>query len=316
MKILITGGSGFIGTVLVRQLLAEGHDVIIYDKVRSPAYPELTIVNDVRNAAGLVDACRGVDAVIHLAAEHADDVQPVSLYYDVNVGGAENLARACDDAQVPHIIFTSTVAVYGLNAGIARETNAVAPFNDYGHSKWQAEQIFAEWQSADTARRLTTIRPSVVFGEGNRGNVYNLIRAIDGGRFMMVGRGTSRKSMAYVENVASFIASRLATGSGNEIFNYADTPDLTTAQLVEVVQRELGLPPSTMRIPLPLGLGAGYLLDTVAAITGRRFPISAIRIRKFNSDTQISADRAVQTGFQPRFSIADGLQRMVQHDFT
>lgn len=315
MRILITGGSGFIGTVLVHQLLAAGHDVRIYDKVRSEAFPELCIVNDVRDRQKLAEACNGIELIVHLAAEHADDVSPVSLYYDVNVGGARNLVEACRERAVKAIIFTSTVAVYGLDAGVAREDNPIAPFNDYGRSKWQAEEVLVGWQASDPGNCLTILRPSVVFGERNRGNVYNLIGVIQRGRFMMVGSGKNRKSMAYVQNVAGFIASRIGCRAGLEIFNYADSPDLTTAELVAEIRAAFGRPRAGVKLPLALGLAAGYVLDAVAAVSGKRFPISAIRIRKFNADTQVSADRALATGFQPRFSIAEGLRRMIRHEF-
>ena len=94
MNILVTGGSGFIGRNLVTDLLKEGHNVTIYDKQRSKTYPDLCIVGDVRDKEKLADSMRGVDAVCHLAAEHRDDVKSPSLYYEVNVGGAENIVDA------------------------------------------------------------------------------------------------------------------------------------------------------------------------------------------------------------------------------
>ena len=119
MNILVTGGSGFIGTNLVTDLLKEGHNVTIYDKQKSETYPDLCIVADIRDKEKLTRSMHGVDAVYHLAAEHRDDVQPTSLYYEVNVGGAENMVYALKKNNVNRLIFTSTVAVYGLNSGDA-----------------------------------------------------------------------------------------------------------------------------------------------------------------------------------------------------
>jgi len=117
MNILVTGGSGFIGTNLVTDLLKEGHKVTIYDKQKSETYPDLCIVADIRDQEQLTRSIFGVDVVYHLAAEHRDDVQPTSLYYEVNVGGAENMVCALKKNSVNRLIFTSTVAVYGLNSG-------------------------------------------------------------------------------------------------------------------------------------------------------------------------------------------------------
>ena len=120
MNILVTGGSGFIGTNLVTDLLDKGHNVTIYDKRQSETYPDLCIVADIRDREKLTHSMHGIDAVYHLAAEHRDDVQPVSLYYEVNVGGAENLVYALKKNHINRLIFTSTVAVYGLNSGTTR----------------------------------------------------------------------------------------------------------------------------------------------------------------------------------------------------
>lgn len=79
MKILVTGGSGFIGTNLVADLLKAGHSVSIYDKTKSETYPDLCVVADVRDRERLTEALQGVDVVYHLAAEHRDDVRPVSF---------------------------------------------------------------------------------------------------------------------------------------------------------------------------------------------------------------------------------------------
>ena len=105
MNILITGGSGFIGTNLTTDLLNEGHKVTIYDKQKSETYPDLCIVGDVRDKEKLTRSTGGVDAVYHLAAEHRDDVQPASLYFEVNVGGAENIVCALNKINVKRLIF-------------------------------------------------------------------------------------------------------------------------------------------------------------------------------------------------------------------
>lgn len=143
MNILVTGGSGFIGTHLVSDLLKEGHRVLIYDRQRSETYPGLCIVGDVRDKEKLADSMHGVDAVYHLAAEHRDDVRPVSLYYEVNVGGAENVVYALGKNGVKRLIFTSTVALYGLNPGEPSEDSPIKPFNDYGWSTNIRPKLFS-----------------------------------------------------------------------------------------------------------------------------------------------------------------------------
>ena len=106
------------------------------DLYESQIFPEDSVIADVTNATALTNAVKGADVIYNLAAEHRDDVSPVQKYYDVNVGGAENVVAAAIANNIKTIIFTSTVAVYPLKPADpktgATETNTPAPFNDYG----------------------------------------------------------------------------------------------------------------------------------------------------------------------------------------
>jgi len=316
MNILITGGSGFIGTNLVADLLKEGHRVVIYDKVRSESYPGLCIVADIRDKEKLADSMRGIDAVYHLAAEHRDDVRPVSLYNEVNVGGAKNVVYALEKHGVKKLIFTSTVALYGLDAENPGEGSPVRPFNDYSRSKYESELVFNAWADADDTRCLVIVRPTVIFGKGNRGNVYNLLSHIASRRFFMVGNGKNKKSMGYVLNISRFLTMLVHSPAGSRIYNYADKPDFDMTELVSLVLKTLSNGGDiTFRLPYGIGLLGGYAFDCLARITGKTYPISSIRIKKFCADTIISTEKLKETGFQAPYSLAEGLNRMIKSEF-
>ena len=316
MKILVTGGSGFIGTNLVDDLLQHGHEVLIYDKQKSRHHPDSTLVADVRDADRLASSLEGIDVVYHLAAEHRDDVRPVSLYYDVNVGGARNLVDAAEKSGVRHIIFTSSVAVYGLNVGTPGEDSPLKPFNDYSQSKARSEEVFKEWAGAGNGRSLVIVRPVVIFGERNRGNVYRLLRQIASGGFLMVGNGGNRKSMGYVRNISRFLVQLLESETGVRVYNYADKPDMRVDELVRTARRAMGMKPRlNVRIPYPVGLLGGYAFDILSRITGRTYPISSIRIKKFAADTTVAAERLKETGFVAPYSLEEGLRRMIESEF-
>ena len=148
MNIITIGGSGFIGTYLI-QLLQSEHRLFNIDKQPSAAFPQLTAIADVRNYDSLLNVMQPADWVILLAAEHRDDVSPTSLYYDVNVQGTKNILKALDEKGISKIIFISSVAVYGLNKNNADETFPADSFNDYGKSKWMAEEVLCEWHAKD-----------------------------------------------------------------------------------------------------------------------------------------------------------------------
>jgi GlcNAc-P-P-Und epimerase len=311
MRSLVSGGSGFIGNALVQRLLDRGDSVRVLD-VRECGIDGVEWVRGgVEDVSAAARAVQGMETVYHLAAEHADDVQPISRYYEVNVDGTRALLPACTAAGVHRLVFTSTVALYGLKLDGATEDTEPEPFNDYGASKLQAEEIVAEWVSQDDRNRAAIVRPCVVIGPGNRGNVYNLFRQVAGRGPLIIGSGDIRKSMAYVENIADFLVFCAGLDHRLSVFNYADKPDMTTRELVALAARELGKPGRIRRIPYPLALTAGYGFDLVARATGRRFPISAIRVRKFCASSVIDATKAFTTGFEPRYSLEEGVHAML-----
>lgn len=313
----VIGGSGFIGTRLVRLLRGkEQLTVQITDKVPSKAHPDIVNLGDVRSVEQLRTLISNGSVIVNLAAEHRDDVRPLSLYEEVNVGGARTICTVAREKNVQTIIFTSTVAVYGFAPIGTDESGEIVPFNDYGRTKYEAEQVFKAWQAeAPTERTLVIIRPTVVFGEQNRGNVYNLLRQIASGKFMMVGNGENRKSMAYVENVASFIEYAMSFKPGVHIYNYIDKPDSTMNSLVATVNRILGRPEKIgFRLPFAVGYTIGKGFDLVAALTGIRFAISSIRVKKFcaNSVYNTAID---QTGFVPPVPLEQALAQTVRYEF-
>lgn len=315
MRVLVVGGSGFIGTRLIADLRDAGHEVTNLDLRPSTRWPEITTVGDVTVATDVAAAVDGVEAVVNLAAEHRDDVRPVSRYDAVNVGGARTLVEACEGSTVRTIVFTSSVAVYGLGKPRPDESAPTEPFNDYGRTKLEAEGIYKSWASDDPGRSLTIVRPCVVFGEGNRGNVWTLATQVATGRFRFVGDGSNKKSMAYVGNVAAFLARAVAGEPGTTLLNYADVPDLTTRELVDLMSRELGVTISARPIPLPLGLAAGHVLDLAARVTGRTFPVSAIRVEKFAAETTVDASAVDRTGFVRPHAIRDALSSTLAAEF-
>jgi len=316
MNILVVGGSGFIGTRLVEGLLKSGHEVRIFDKNPSASFNHLVTLGDVRDCNTLDQVLKGFDVVYNLAAEHRDDVTPSSLYNDVNVQGARNITRAAEINNVKKIIFTSSVAVYGFTQIDTDEKGEFKPFNEYGRSKLEAEEVYRQWVNGSSDRSLTIVRLTVVFGEGNRGNVYNLFKQIASSKFLMVGNGKNYKSMAYITNVTAFLEYALHFNAGEHIFNYADKPDLDMNTLVSLVSSKLGMRNSNgFKLPYWMGYAGGIGFDMAAKITGKKFPISSIRVKKFCSNTQFSSLFIKSTGFTPPVPLQEGLERTIQFEF-
>ena len=315
-RIALIGGSGFVGSALSKLLIRNQFIISIFDIKQNPDFYEFTSIVDVRDLKELNIRINNIDVIINLAAEHKDNVTPVALYDEVNVNGAINVCEIARAKKVRKIIFTSSVAVYGFAEPETNEFGDIRPFNDYGRTKYEAELIYKSWQAEDPINRtLVIIRPTVIFGEGNRGNFYNLLKQIYLKKFVMVGKGENKKSVAYVDNVAAFIKFSLAFRAGIHIFNYIDQPDLSMNELIKYVNKALKRPGKIyFRIPLFLGLFIGRLSDLFSFITNKKLPISYIRIRKFCSESTYSS-LSKKEGFTPPFKLMQAIHRTIKYEF-
>lgn len=320
MKIALIGASGFVGTRLIDLLKnePEKYEMKNIDLQPSHFFNEITTIGDVRDQEQMNKELAGHDIVILLAAQHRDDVTPTSLYYDTNVGGMEKTLKAMEANGIKRLIFFSSVAVYGLNKpNPSEDYSPKEPFNHYGKSKLQAEQVAEKWFETHKDRNIDIIRPTVIFGERNRGNVYNLLKQIAGGKFLMVGKGDNCKSMAYVGNIVAFVKYMIDNvTSGYNVFNYIDKPDMTMNELVPLVSKVLNKHIPSVHFPYWMGMMGGYCFDALAFVTGKKLAISSVRVKKFCATTQFCADKVLTTGFKAPYTLAEGLSRTLEFEFV
>ena len=317
MNIIILGGSGFVGTRLTEVLLEAGHKVTIGDLVESEKYPELWKKCDVCVDEELKSVMAGNECIVNLAASHRDDVRPISLYTRNNVEGAEHVCKVATELGIRKIVFTSSVAVYGFPEYAYDENGPKHPFNEYGRTKLLAEGVYEKWQKADPQNMLHVVRPTVIFGERNRGNVYNLFRQLASGKFLMVGSGKNRKSMAYVGNIVAFLKWNIEENKeAYSVYNYIDKPDFSMKDLVAAFEKATGVGMIfPVSLPYWLGLMGGYAFDLLARILGRTFSISSIRVKKFCAQTVFSADKMLASGFKAPYTLEEALRRTVDFEF-
>ena len=313
-KITVIGGSGFVGTNLCKQLSLKQQDFEIIDIKMSNQFPDKCKIGDVRDIDALRQTITG-NVIVNLAAVHRDDVRDKSEYQRTNVKGAENIASVCEEKGIEKIVFTSTVAVYGFAEPGTGEDGEINPFNEYGRTKFDAEEKFRAWQSK-SQNSLLIIRPTVIFGEGNRGNVFNLLNQIASGKFVMVGKGENRKSMAYIQNVVAFLETCISTEQRYGVFNYVDTPDMTMNELVRQVRAKLkGKNSVGLRLPYWLGMILGQMADLVSTLTGKNLPVSSIRVKKFASSTEFKSAKTSLGQFEAPFTLSQGIERTLQSEF-
>ncbi len=318
MNIALIGASGFVGTRLL-DLLKESTDYNCknIDLLPSHFFNNITEIGDVRDVEQMKQMLKGADVVVLLAAQHRDDVSPISLYYDTNVGGMKSTLEAMEYNGIKRLVFFSSVAVYGLNKENPNEEHPKDPFNHYGKSKWEAEQVLQQWYETHQDWNIDIIRPTVIFGERNRGNVYNLLHQISGGKFLMVGKGNNKKSMAYVGNIVAFVKYMIENvKEGYNVFNYIDKPDFTMNELILHIEKVLKKRIPKTHFPYWMGMCGGYCFDILAKITGKKLPISSVRVKKFCATTEYDATKVGNTGFKAPFTLAEGLARTLEFEFV
>lgn len=312
MRIAVIGGEGFVGSSLKVDLDKKGFKSTSFDKIFEKGHDARLDVTDFSSLSIL----KGHEVIINLAAEHRDDVRPKSLYDDVNVKGAKNVCNAASKFKINTIIFTSSVAVYGFASPGTDENGEIKYFNDYGRTKYLAEQVYIEWQKKNPiSRNLVIVRPTVIFGKGNRGNVYNLLNQIASKKFIMVGNGENIKSMAYVENISAFLSHCISYKEGIHIFNYIDKPDFTMNKLVSLTRKTIFNKNNVgIRLPFFIGYLIGYLADFISYIFRISLPVSSIRVKKFISTTQFSSSIDSED-FSPPVTVEHGLKETLEYEF-
>ncbi len=267
MKVLVTGGTGFVGRRVVELLVDAGHAV--RRSLRRPAVPlpgvEDSVVGELDGSTRWTKADLEVDVVIHLAArahvirETAPD--PDRAFQDVNVRGTQALARAAAEARVSRFILISSAGVYGYadaNDPPFDETSPVAPHTPYAKSKWMAEQAL-ERISADTGLPAVTIRPPLVYGPGNGGNMLRLLELIDRNLPLPFASVRNKRSLIYVDNLASaIIACAMRRGPLPPLYVVRDGHDLSTPELITELSRRFD-PPRRRPWPFPEALLRGMI---------------------------------------------------------
>lgn len=312
MAILITGGSGFIGShfhnwITNSELVNLDLNKPTFDFKSKFIQGDIRIEEDVRRSVIGND----IDVILSLAAKHHDFGIGHDEYFDTNEEGTKILCKVASEAGIKKIIFYSSVAVYGIRPELSTEKMEPKPDSPYGASKLAAEKVLQGWAAEDSTRRVIIIRPTVVFGPNNRANMYNLIKQVDSGFYFHIGNADNIKSIAYVENIVKatlFLEAKMEPGV--VIYNYADEPQLTSRIIGDTLANALGKK-IHLNVPKWLGVVAGLPFDLIIKLTQKNLPVSSARIKKLSTETHHSARKIFEEGFKPEFTTVDGLRNMV-----
>ena len=277
-KVMVTGGGGFIGKALVRELVGRGVETLALG--RNP-YPDLAAMGvrclqgDIRDLAFLNQALAGCDTVFHVAAK-AGIWGPKREYEAINVVGTANVVAACRKNGVARLVHTSTPSVvfagHSLEGADESAPYASRPLCHYAATKIRAEQAVLRANAGGL--HTAAIRPHLVWGPGDRQLIPRLLERGRAGALKIVGVGANRVDIAYIDNVAHahiLAAENLETSgsaAGQAFFIGQDQPVVLWAWINELFAR-MDMPPVTSAVPFPLAYAVGGAMEAAYAALGK-----------------------------------------------
>jgi nucleoside-diphosphate-sugar epimerase len=319
MRVLITGGTGFIGTALSLAHMADGHAVVVLAREATPAERENAeelrragaevVLGSVTEDDKVVPALRGVDVVHHIAAAMREANIPDSAFWETNVHATERLLKASREAGVSRFVYCSSIGAFGkAPPKPATEETPCTPVDIYQKTKRAAEELCLRFRS-ETGYPISIVRPAEVYGPRDR-RLLKLFKAVDSGRFVMIGPGTNHHHLIYIDDLVQGM--RLAEERPEalgEICVLAGERSIDTAGLVRTVAGVLGKDAPRRKIPLGPVVAAAVACEAICRPLGIQPPIYPRRVDFFRSDFSFDISKAKRVlGFRPRFDLPEGLR--------
>ncbi|MDH0660730.1 MULTISPECIES: NAD(P)-dependent oxidoreductase [unclassified Empedobacter] len=315
----VFGGSGYIAFFLINKLIEEHKfDKIILFDIKKPLYFNSTLHNsveyiycDVRNKIEyLIDFNINTEEswIYNFAAIHREPGHDRKEYFDTNINGAENINEFAERLNVKNIFFTSSIAPYGKSKNVCTEESMIYAETPYGISKGLAEKIHQIWLAKSIDRRLIIVRPSVIYGPHDPGNIYRTIKALKKGAFMLPNGGNIIKAYGYVFGL---IESILFTMNQNErliIYNYAENPIHNLKEMIEIIKKELGYKKPTFSIPVSFLVIVAGILQIGFKMIGKKSDIHPVRVKKAAFPTNIKPNYLIDKGFKFNYGLKESLR--------
>lgn len=316
-KVLVTGGTGFLGTHLVQSLVDDGIPVRVLTRSTGRAReldPRVDIVEgSVSDARACARAMQGINVVFHLAAAYREPGISDDTYRRVHVGGTRQLLELSLDQPIESFVHCSTVGVLShIENPPADETWPHSPGDIYQETKSEAEKLALAFQKTHDFP-LTVARPTPIYGPGDM-RLFKLFDLISRRRFLFLGSGNVFYHMVYVDDLVRGL--RLLSENPRaigEVFILGGGEVNTLNELTGLIADELGVPRPRLHIPAwPVQI-LGSVVERICIPLGIEPPIYRRRVDFFTKSRSFSIDKArTLLGYEPEVSIEDGVKRSIQ----
>jgi nucleoside-diphosphate-sugar epimerase len=326
MKLLVTGATGFVGRHLVPALERAGHSLTlpVRDSGAKARLPKPVVANqrrvlvlgDIDEQTDWREALQDSDAVLHLAARaHLLDhrAKDEDAFMRVNARGTSRLVQQSIDAGIGRFILMSSIgAVTASSDSVVTLDTPCTPETPYGRSKLAAERALID-HSRGTNMAWTILRPTLVYGPGNPGNMGRLVALVRRGLPLPLGAVANRRSFTFVENlVAATITSLSDQNAAGAVFLLGDGDDLSTAELIRRIAGLTGSRARLVSVPMPLLRGVARTTEAFAKATGLTLPLDPATVRRLESSLYVDIEPLREKlGWTPPVGVDEGLRRML-----
>ena len=325
MKAAIFGGTGFIGVYFARYLIDECSATRVYlldtQSLREKniqirldlleGYHQIEFVKcDVRVPITWTPD-EPIDLIANFAAVHREPGHKHFEYYECNVPGAQHVCDLAERINCERLIFSSSIAPYGPCEDVTDESAIPSPTSAYGGSKLVAEKMHLVWHAKTDNRRLVIVRPGVVFGPGEGGNVSRLIKAVTRRYFFYCGNKDTRKAGIYVKELCNAMVWTLAlTDSLEERFclvNMTMDPGPSVEEYVDAICQVAGIRPLIPAVPSSLLYSAAWLIDLILKPLPINHPFSPVRIKKLINSNNVVPNFLKEHNYVFRYTLNEAL---------
>lgn len=321
MKVLVTGGGGFLGKAVCRQLAARGHAVRAINRNRYPELDALGVeqrAGDLRNLETVIEAARDCDAIVHTAAK-AGAWGPLVEYYEINVRGTDNVLAACEFHRIDKLVYTSSPSVVhggkdldGVDESTPYPQHYLAA---YPQTKALAEQRVLKANSPALA--TVALRPHLIWGPGDNHLLPRILDRAQRGRLRFIGP-PKRIDTVYVDNAAEAHVLALeklhpgAAHAGKAYFITQGDP-IVADDMVNALLKAAGLPPESRRISVGAASFIGATMERVWKLFGIRSepPLTRFMVEQLSTAHWFDIGAAKRDfGYAPRVTTNEGLVRL------
>jgi nucleoside-diphosphate-sugar epimerase len=307
MKVLITGGTGFIGSYLVKELIKHNYKIKIFTRNENKISQQIDkITGDLTRYEDCLNAMDDIDVVFHNAA-YATDYGKKKIINNVNINGTINILKACKTKGINRIIYTSTAGVYGFPNNLKKinEKSKIQPYNTYHKSKYQGELILKKNKKI----KLSIIRPPLVLGENGKGSKI-IIDKILNGKMIYIGNGNQYIPIVHAFDVAQCLILALENDKIGETFNVVSF-HCKIKELFNEISKQLKVKAPTKKIPYFLAYLPAYINEKINI---NEPSLTRFRLKSLGTNRIISCNKAMKKlKYKPRFNLETTVRDLIKN---